>query len=177
MNAGVLHTSREPEPQLASALADERASRWVIEPELLARTLHVDAWCSAEALNAAERELVRLHRTELAFLLREAASLRMRSTASRSIPDEDALPLDAWRACFREALRSAALDCLRVSPALYRLLLDCRAANPERWPAAVDLARAALALHDVEAGRARLAEALLVAGRGREARADHGASI
>src|SRR6185436_20893156 len=63
MNACVLRTPRELERLVAAALADERGLRWVIEPELLARTLHVAGWCPAEALSAAERELVRVHRT------------------------------------------------------------------------------------------------------------------
>lgn len=148
---------------VASVLANRREAAWIVDASLLARRLRVDGWLPEIELAEAERELLRLHRVELAFLLREAAALRCE-------PDgQTAMPLAAWRVSFREALRCAMLDGARVSPELFALLLRCRARSIELWPSAVELAHAALALHDVVPGHARLGSALLAERRAPEA--------
>jgi tetratricopeptide (TPR) repeat protein len=110
----------------------------------------------SELVAAAERELLRLHRVELAFHLRQAARAVLAGAAeTRSLAQR--------RAGLRDALAVAASDGMRASPALFALLERCLRAGGDA-PRASELARAALELHDVEAGRALSAEALLAAG-------------
>lgn len=155
---------------VALVLAQRRDAVWIVDPGVLAHTLRVDAWLPEVELAEAERELLRLHRVELAFLLREAAELRRElDHCSHRESRPCAMPLAAWRVSFREALRCAMLDGTRVSPELFALLLRCRARRIELWPSAVELARAALALHDVAPAHARLGSALLAERRAPEA--------
>jgi hypothetical protein len=150
---------------LRDVLHEGRTQPGAIEPRALARPIHIEGgdWASDATLRAAERELLRVHRAETAYLLRRAAALR------RSVPAPGAPALDTWRVCMREQLACMALDRLRVSAELERVLEFCADRALESWPSAAELARAALALHDVEAGRIALAEALLAAGSAREA--------
>lgn len=177
MNATMWRLPSELEALTRELLATAGAERWVIEPAVLARSIHVTGWCSDELASAAEHELLRLHQTELAFLLREAARLRIETASATATERAASSSLATWRACFRETLRCASRDGARASAELFGVLRRCRAADVARWPDAVELARAALALHDVEAGRARLGQALLSVGRVHEARTAFAAAL
>jgi len=155
-----------PNSRLRELLRDVLRDRpSAIDPRALARRIHIERGdCAGDAATrVAERELLRVHRTEIAYLLRGAAGLR------REVLDPSALSSAAWRACMFEQLDCIALDGLRASDELIRTLERCAHGAVETWPSAVELARASLALHDVEAGRVALAEALLAANWTREA--------
>jgi hypothetical protein len=128
-----------------------------IDPRALVRRIDFDVLGGPDidALElAAERELVRVHRAELAQLLRTAAGLR---ACGSPRPSE----LAAWRGCLREQLDCIAIDGWRVADSVRRVLAKCAGIDLALWPSADDIARAALALHDVEAGRVLLGESLL----------------
>jgi hypothetical protein len=110
---------------------------------------------------AAERELVRVHLCELAYLLREASRLRR---VRHGVTE-----LLACRAGLAEALECARRDGLGL-PARWSLLAGfCAASAVEAWPRSVHLARAALEIEPCEEGRAELGRALLAAGDARAA--------
>jgi hypothetical protein len=150
---------------LRDVLRDEHDRPKAIDPRALARRIQIESGDRAcdGATRAAERELLRVHRSEIAYLLRRAADLR------RGAGESGALSLDAWRACMREQLDCIALDRLHASGELLGLLESCARGAIAGWPSASELARASLALHDVEAGRVAVAEALLDAGAVHEA--------
>lgn len=138
-----------------------------IDPRALVRRIDFDVLGgpAVDALElAAERELVRVHRAELAQLLRTAAGMRACGSAR---PSE----LAAWRECLREQLDCIALDGWQVASRVRRVLALCAGSDLALWPSAAEIARAALVLHDVEAGRVLLGDSLLAVDRAREAAA------
>jgi hypothetical protein len=148
-------------------LCDRRARRFALDPMQLARAAAAlappaqragiaDGACDAGRIAAAQRELERVHASELALLLREAASLVL---ARRARSHDPAPELDTWRSCAREALEACAADALAVDARVVELLEVCLLRHPSRWPSAVDLARSALHLEPCDIGRLRLAQA------------------
>jgi hypothetical protein len=158
---------RWPDPLrdvVLEVLRDHRARRFALDPLQLARAASalaprgaiVTGACDAARLAAAQRELERVHAAELAFLLREAASLVLSQRARSRDPAPE---LDTWRDCAREALAACAADALALDARVVELLEACLTHPPPRWPSAVDLARLALQLDPCDAGRLRLAQA------------------
>ena len=147
-------------------LREERAYRYAIDPRVLARRIRIESASLAlegSGMHAAERELLRVHRSELARLLRTASVLRA-ATAAAGASHARQFSLEEWSACLREQLDCIALDDAQLSNDLTHLLARCLGSDIEGWPTAVELARAALALHDIEAGRVAFGRALLAAG-------------
>ncbi|HVS11671.1 MAG TPA: hypothetical protein VMS76_17520 [Planctomycetota bacterium] len=154
---------------ILEVLRDRRARRFALDPAQLARAAAalvprgaiVAGACDAARLAAAQRELERVHAAELAFLLREAASLLLLQRARSRDPASE---LDTWRACTREALEACAADALALDARAVELLEACLTHPPPSWPSAVDLARLALRLEPCDAGRLRLAQAWMAEG-------------
>jgi len=162
-------------------LRESRALAFAIPPARLAGEAFVCALSFAASpgtarehdaqRRAAERELLAVHSAELAWLLREAVRLRLAALADaggaialelRAL-DPDPLPFEVWQRSLREQLACSAADRVRLARSLFEILRSTHASAPRDWPPALELARASLALQPCEAGRVRLAQALLVA--------------
>ncbi len=121
-------------------------------------------WVSQRAARA---ELERVHRIELAYLLREASRRRM---AAGSPPDgAPPAPGDALehlRARLREELESWDLDGLALSPDVLRVARGCRLGEPTGWPRAEELAWASLQVDGCAEGRECLRRARFTEVRG-----------
>jgi hypothetical protein len=121
---------------------------------------------------SARVELARVHARELAYLLREAARLRHAADPCarhwRWVAREPGT-LAAWRRSFTETLALIARDRCITSFDLAELCERCRAPELADWPAAVELADAALALAPEECGRLERAVAALLSGDARRA--------
>jgi hypothetical protein len=117
----------------------------------------------SDRLAAAERELVAVHRAELAFLLREASRLRRGSQGAAS-----GEPTAAERACrdgLDEALGCARGDALALPSRWQALVRACIVGTVDEWPQASTLARLSLEVEPCAEGRVELARAHLAEGR------------
>ena len=139
--------------------------RFSFDPLLLAELWPEPAGSDGPAprLAALERELVRVHRGELARLCRAAAALRLRQPGSALDPAEIS-------ACLSEELEllgggggGAFPDDLLV------VLRRCLGADVAHWPSATALAAVSLLLAPHELGRLWLGQALLAAGEADDA--------
>lgn len=110
-------------------------------------------WVSQRAARA---ELERVHRIELAYLLREASRRR---TAAGSPPDGappapgEGDALEHLRARLREELESWDLDGLALNPDVLWIARGCRLGEPTGWPRAEELAWASLQVEGCAEGR------------------------
>lgn len=115
----------------------------------------------SDRLAAAERELVAVHRAELAFLLREAS--RLRRGGEVAAPERRC----AERACregLEEALGCAREDALALPARWSAAARACIVGAVDGWPRASTLARVALEVEPCAEGRVELARALSAEG-------------
>ena len=157
---------------LHEVLGDPRARRFALHPARAAGVRFEprpprSARAPDERLAAAERELVSVHRIELALLLREAARLRVGGAGGAAGGDAGGRDVAAGgepeRACRRgleEALDCARRDGLSFPVRWTALASRCVLEAPTAWPPASVLAGAALEAEPCEAGRAVLSLAL-----------------
>lgn len=124
---------------------------------------HPGAEPSDRRLHGAQRELERLHVEELSRLLAEASVLRGRPLEDQS-HDARVRQLAAWRVALADELAAGNADGVRRSPALEALIDGCSPATPSAWPAASQLAHAAVALTPSAAARVALGRAWLSEG-------------
>lgn len=145
---------------------------------LLALRARPDASAGARSpASDVERELLHVHRLEVAALLREAAYLRLAEEPvgglctrvpgplAEPVAGSDAGPTaddSPWSVRALEVLVGCALDALEL-PDL-GVLARCLASDAAGWPSAVELAEASLVAHDDERGRIALGRALVYAG-------------
>lgn len=174
-------TRRDLREVIDSVEADPRAPLFRLSPARVAQALDgaFTTWRENVLHVRAEGELLRVHRLEVAALLREAARMRNAGEPLGSLypyatpgpePRLDARakpwfsgePLEDWTCRAVEEIEGLRLDDMRVRGA--PLLRRCLRTDPRRWPSAVDLARAALSAEDGLAGRLALGRALLSAG-------------
>jgi hypothetical protein len=118
-------------------------------------------------LRDAERELEQVHRSELAWLLREAAHVRLEASASCENPAP--LDLATLRAGLREEWESARADGYPATRVLDELVATCLQRDVAAWPSSAELARVSLRLQEDPHARLRLALGLLAEGRARDA--------
>jgi hypothetical protein len=140
---------------LSAVLDDPRARRCLLRPEQVLRLSPQESAREGSRLERAQGELLAVHRAELAFLLRQAARLRLSG---------DLECLEACRAGLREAQECARADGWDMPHNLRRLVPRVIGSPPQEWPDAVRLARTAFALEARESGAVLLAQALDRAG-------------
>lgn len=158
---------RDLDEVLGQVRGDPRSPLYQLDPWHLAGALTdaLSAWSARVDLARASEELGRVHRLEVAALLRGAARRRAAVEAFGDLFPYEKLsvdPLNTWTARVVEELEILRLDHMDLPGAgrLARLLRT----EPRRWPGAVDLAEAALLAEDGAAGRLVLGETLLAAG-------------